>query len=62
MQVVGGFIVLAITAGAIWVRHVGIAQTERSVARWLLADARARDARDREFAAARVALLEVGNG
>jgi hypothetical protein len=43
----------------IWLKHKGIAQAERDIARWLLADARGRDARDREFAAARVALQEV---
>lgn len=59
MQVVSGFLVLVITGALIWLKHKGIAQAERDIARWLLADARGRDARDREFAAARVALQEV---
>lgn len=59
MQIVSGFLVLVITGALIWLKHKGIARAERDIARWLLADARARDARDREFAAARVALLEV---
>lgn len=59
MQIVFSVAVLATTGAIIWLKHLGIAQAERSVARWLLADARARDARDREFAAARVALAEV---
>ena len=59
MQIVSGFLILATTSAMIWLKHKGIAQAERDIARWLLADARARDARDREFTAARVALQEV---
>lgn len=59
MQILMGVSILAIVGAVIWLKHLGIAQAERSVARLLLADARARDARDAEFAAARVALAEV---
>lgn len=59
MQILMGVSVLAVAGAAIWLKHLGIAQAERTVARWLLADARARDARDAEFAAAIADLAEL---
>lgn len=59
MQIAMAIVTLATIGAATWVKHIGVAQAERTLARWLLADARARDARDAEFAAARVALAEV---
>jgi hypothetical protein len=52
MQIVSGFLILATTGAMIWLKHKGIAQAERDIARYLLADARGRDARDREYTAA----------
>ena len=45
MQVLLGFSELAVMAGAGWVMYTGVATVERRIATWLLADARARDAR-----------------
>lgn len=59
MQIVFGFGVLAVIGVIVWLKHLGVTQVARNVARWLLAYARARDARDAEFAAERVALAEV---
>lgn len=59
MQVIFGVATLAVIGAVLWLKYVGIAQAERTVARWLLADARARDARAREFAAAKVSLAEI---
>lgn len=56
MQIVLAILALAAIGGATWVMYLGVSQVERVIARWLLADARARDARDAEFAAAKVAL------
>lgn len=52
MQVLGGVFTLAAMAAIGYVHWRGVAMVERAVARRLLADARARDARAREFAAA----------
>ena len=59
LQVIMGCSALALMAGAGWVMHTGVATVERKIARLLLADARARDARDAEFAAARADLAEL---
>lgn len=59
MEIVSGCVTLALIGVAVYVRYLGVAKVERQIARWLLADARAREARDAEFVAARVALAEV---
>jgi hypothetical protein len=59
MQLIMGVSVLAAMAGAGWIMYTGVATVERRFARLLLADARARDARDAEFAAARAELAEL---
>ena len=59
MQIIIGVAVLAAMAGAGWVMYTGVATVERRFARLLLADSRARDAREAEFAAARAELADL---
>jgi len=59
MQILAGFSILAIIGSAVYLHMNGLAETERKIARWLLADARGWDSRALELERSKLELQEI---